>query len=237
MGKITYFFVLLFGLFSCSSIDRSDKVEQAATGVLIRTIGENQAAKFDFSFAESKSTDSYSIKVEKNRVHITGSSATAMCRGVYDYLRNDCRSIISWSGNKINIAKQLPQINKTVTSPFKYRYYLNTVTHGYTMPYWDWSRWEKELDWMAIHGINMPLLPGAYEAIIYRVFKKIGLTQKEIDAVFTGPAYLPWNRMGKITGWDGPLPESYIKFLPALPEAWRSGEVMGLKGRGGFELV
>ncbi len=25
------------------------------------------------------------------------------------------------------------------------------------MPYWDWERWEKEIDWMAVHGINMPL--------------------------------------------------------------------------------
>ena len=25
------------------------------------------------------------------------------------------------------------------------------------MAFWNWSRWEQELDWMALHGINLPL--------------------------------------------------------------------------------
>jgi alpha-N-acetylglucosaminidase len=25
------------------------------------------------------------------------------------------------------------------------------------MAYWDWARWEAELDWMALQGINLPL--------------------------------------------------------------------------------
>ncbi len=149
----------------------------AAKEVLNRTIGKSEASKFVFHFTDSESTDSYSIKVENNKVHITGSSATAFCRGAYGYLRNNCQSIISWSGNKINIPEQLPQVNKTVSSPFKYRYYMNTVTHGYTTPYWDWNRWEKELDWMAMHGMNMPLIAGAHEAILYRSFPVCGYPQ------------------------------------------------------------
>ena len=183
----------------------------AAKDVLNRTIGKSDASKFVFHSTESTSTDTYSIKVENNKVHVTGSSTTALCRGAYDYLRNSCQSIISWSGNKINIPKQLPEVYKTVSSPFKYRYYMNTVTHGYTTPYWDWNRWEKELDWMAIHGMNMPLIAGAHEAILYRVFKKIGLTDNEILDYFSGPAHFPWNRMGNIGGWDGPPPASFFK--------------------------
>ncbi len=26
------------------------------------------------------------------------------------------------------------------------------------MAFWDWERWEKEIDWMILHGINMPLM-------------------------------------------------------------------------------
>ena len=25
------------------------------------------------------------------------------------------------------------------------------------LQWWDWARWERELDWMALHGINLPL--------------------------------------------------------------------------------
>lgn len=98
-----------------------------------------------------------------------------------------------------------------MTSPYKYHYYLNVVTHGYSTPYWDWQRWQEELDWMALHGMDMPLLSGAYEAIIFKVFKNLGLTTEEINRFFTGPAHLPWNRMGNITKWDGPLPVGYLQ--------------------------
>jgi len=54
------------------------------------------------------------------------------------------------------------------------------VTFGYTTPYWDWARWEKELDWMALHGINMPLATVASEAIAERVWLKLGLSKSEI---------------------------------------------------------
>ena len=64
---------------------------------------------------------------------------------------------------------------------------------------------------MAVHGMNMPLIPGAHEAILYRVFRNLGLSEKETGEYFTGPAHFPWNRMGNIIGWDGPPPESYFK--------------------------
>ena len=186
-------------------------VVAAAKEVLNRTIGKADASRFIFHFTAGSSTDSYSIKTENNKVHITGTSPTALCRSAYDYLRNNCQSIISWSGNKINIPEKLPVADKTVKSPFKYRYYLNTVAHGYTTPYWDWNRWEKELDWMAMHGMNMPLIAGAHEAILYRVFEKLGLTDDEILDYFSGPAHFPWNRMENIGGWDGPPPASFFK--------------------------
>ena len=39
----------------------------------------------------------------------------------------------------------------------KYRYYMNVCTFGYSYVWWDWTRWEKEIDWMAMNGINIPL--------------------------------------------------------------------------------
>jgi alpha-N-acetylglucosaminidase len=33
-------------------------------------------------------------------------------------------------------------------SPVKYRYYLNVCTHSYSSVWWQWDRWEQEIDWM-----------------------------------------------------------------------------------------
>ena len=35
-------------------------------------------------------------------------------------------------------------------------------------------------------------------------------TQHDLDEFFTGPAFLPWNRMGNINAHAGPLPQSWI---------------------------
>jgi len=63
---------------------------------------------------------------------------------------------------------------------------------------------------MVTHGINMPLIGGAHEAIMDRVFKSIGISEEERGKYFTGPAHFPWNRMGNIANVDSPLPKSYF---------------------------
>jgi alpha-N-acetylglucosaminidase len=39
--------------------------------------------------------------------------------------------------------------------------------------WWDWKRWEKEIDWMALQGVNLPLAFTGQEAIWQKVFKVI----------------------------------------------------------------
>lgn len=53
-------------------------------------------------------------------------------------------------------------------------------------------RWEREIDWMAINGINLPLAFNGQEALYRRVFKKLNCTDADMDAYFTGPAFLAW---------------------------------------------
>lgn len=40
-----------------------------------------------------------------------------------------------------------------------------------TFVWWNWERWEKEIDWMALQGINLPLAFTGQEAIWKKVFK------------------------------------------------------------------
>lgn len=154
----------------------------------------------------------FETKVSNGTLEIKGSSGTALTRGFYTYLKQQHGGIQSWSGNRFSLP--LPLANQPlqrVESPYTYHYYFNVVTYGYTMPYWDWNRWEQEIDWMAMHGINMPLALVANEAITARVWKRLGLTDKEISEYFVGPAHLPWMRMGNISGIDGPLPQEWHK--------------------------
>jgi hypothetical protein len=37
--------------------------------------------------------------------------------------------------------------------------------------WYDWERWEKEIDWMALQGVNLPLAFTGQEAIWQKVFQ------------------------------------------------------------------
>ena len=53
-------------------------------------------------------------------------------------------------------------------------------------------RWEREIDWMALNGINLPLAFTGQEAIWQRVYTKLGFSNDDLDQHFTGPAFLAW---------------------------------------------
>ncbi|MEN0052626.1 MAG: alpha-N-acetylglucosaminidase TIM-barrel domain-containing protein [Mucilaginibacter sp.] len=186
-------------------------VVKSSRNVIERTFGKEVAIGIHIYMISSVNGNPvYEYAAANGELTVKGNSTAAVCKGFYDYLRTTNQGMVCWSGKNVHI--QTPWLaaqKKRVTSPYHFHYYMNVVTHGYTTPYWGFDRWQQELDWMSLHGMDMPLINGAYEAIIFRVFKKLGLQDADIAAFFTGPAYHPWNRMGNITGWDAPVPASY----------------------------
>ena len=177
---------------------------------LIQRVSGSPTVPVKLSIKQNGEHTAFEYKVEDGVLKIKGTDPVALCRGFYDYVKSNHMGLYSWSGNNIQLPEELvDQPLKRVVSPFQNHYYFNVVTYGYSMPYWDWERWEKELDWMALHGVNMPLALVANEAISARVWAKLGLTKAEIDNYFVGPAHLPWMRMGNISGIDGPLTDEW----------------------------
>ena len=183
----------------------------SALSVLHRQLGD-RANDFDLQLlASDHGQSTYVVSARGGRVSVRGSNAIALCRGAYAYLRETGLGMVCWSGSRLSLPARLPDLSeRKVVSPYRFVQYFNVCTFGYTMPFWDWARWERELDWMALHGINMPLAMEGQEAIWQRVWKSFGITQAELDRYFTGPAYLPWNRMGNIDYFEGPLPQRWI---------------------------
>ena len=51
------------------------------------------------------------------------------------------------------------------------RYYENVCTVSYSFVWWQWPRWQREIDWMAMNGINLPLAFKGQEIVATEVFK------------------------------------------------------------------
>lgn len=195
------------------ALDQTRKVIERVTGK--SDLPVSFVLKANKGQVEGKTNFHY--RVDDGVLKIEGSSPVALCHGFYDFVKSNRAGLYSWSGNNIRFPQQLTDgTEKQVVSPFQHHYMFNVCTYGYSMPYWDWERWEKEIDWMALHGIDMPLALVGYEAIIARVWKKMGLTDEEINSYFVGPAHLPWMRMGNVSGIDGPLNEDWHRQQIAL---------------------
>lgn len=189
----------------------SPSVSERAGAVLRRVLRE-RAGEFDLTVAKERGPMlRYEYFASGGRVTIKASSPVALCRGAYAYLREHCGAMVTWSGSHLDLPEKLPAAPVTrVSSPYQHVQYMNVCTFGYTAAFWDWERWERELDWMALHGITMALALDGQESIWQRVWLQMGVTQTELDHHFTGPAQLPWQRMGNINNFDGPLTQDWI---------------------------
>lgn len=189
----------------------------AAEWLLKRTVKE-KAPSFKLELIRREGEkDVFELSAAGGKVTIKGSGALALSRGLYHYLRHGCNSQITWSGEHLALPQRLPDFPRTrVVSPYIYRQYFNVCTFGYTTVWWDWKRWEKEIDWMALHGISMPLAMTGEEAVWRNVWRSMGISQADLDSYFTGPAFLPWHRMGNVNKHGGPLPRGWIDAQESL---------------------
>ncbi|EGD83338.1 lysosomal alpha-N-acetyl glucosaminidase [Salpingoeca rosetta] len=218
-----------------------------AEGVARRVLGEEVALNIVFQEIPPNVADGhdvFEIETVDGQLVIRGNTAVAMSSGLYWYLRYYCNSQVTWgvndSGRQINVSAQLPVVKPMVrkVNQVRFRYYMNVCTVSYSMAWWNWTRWEKELDWMALHGVNLPLAFTGQEYIWYEFYSSLGLTDSEILDYFTGPAFLAWQRMGNLKYWAAPLDKDwrtsqYNLQLKILSRARELGMVSALPGFAG----
>ncbi|MGN0188178.1 MAG: alpha-N-acetylglucosaminidase TIM-barrel domain-containing protein [Candidatus Cryptobacteroides sp.] len=212
LATVSFLAVLLS--FGCSS-GESRLMVRGSADAIERMFGHIDNLEIGY-MEPSGPSDRYLVEARDGRLSVRGSSPSAVCYAFGKYLREACGTMLTWGGSNLNIPEVWPDYREECTSPYELRYFLNVCTFGYTTPYWGWDRWEKELDWMALHGVNMALAGVAGEAVARRVWTRLGLTEGEADSFFTGPAYLPWHRMGNLNSYDGPLDEGWHNAQTAL---------------------
>ncbi len=192
----------------------------AVYGVVRRTIGEKYVGKIGVSLAPAPRGDGkdwYDVEAHGGRLTIQASSPTAATRGFYDYLKQACHCQVNWSESNLTLPATLPDFKESrIVSPAHFRHYYNICTFGYTTAFWDWKRWEKEIDWMALHGINMPLSLNGQDYVWLKTFRSFGLPDESILKFFSGPAFRPWHWMGNLNGHGGPPSMDWLEGQAAL---------------------
>ena len=181
----------------------------------------------------------YSVTVQ-GYFKISADSASSAGAGLHHFMRHILNNSVTWGTNrsgwnvhplsywvsrggfpqhetgassKSHGAASPRDEQEEATSLGAYRYYLNVCTLGYTMAFWGWEEWEQHLDWMALHGINLPLASVGSEYVWWKTWTRpeFNLTTAEVLEYFTGPAFFPWLRMGNIHTWAGPVSLHFLE--------------------------
>ena len=189
-------------------------VAKAASPIqgLLERIDKGASRKFVIEQVKSP-TDFFELDQKGDKVVIRGNNYVSIATGLNWYLKYYAGVQLSWNGMTAQLPAVLPAVpqKERHETDLKYRYDFNYCTYSYTMAFWDWNRWEKEIDWMALHGINLPLAVVGADVVWYNVLTKLGYTKDEINEFIAGPAFQGWWLMNNLEGWGGPNPDSWYK--------------------------
>lgn len=192
----------------------------ASIAAMLERIGDTGAsnlitAELDESIAEG-GKEVYIITSKNGKPHVKGSTLSAISAGIGYYLNHYAKVNLTWNNLTTNLSAvslPVPTSEDKHVCTADYRYYLNYCTYSYSMSVWDEGRWMKEIDWMALHGVNMPLAIVGMEA----VWKKLltdddmritaSVDANALNSFVPGPSYQAWWLMGNLQGMGGPNPD------------------------------
>ena len=211
MRRILLLFFTSMVMYGCSMSTESD---QPVSELAERLLPDNNSSSFVF---EKLSSDSDFFELEQaadDRIIIRGNNGVSIARGLNHYLRNYCHKSVSWCGNNLSeLPVPLPPVREKVrvTASFPYRYYLNYCTYSYSMAFWDWEQWEKEIDRMALQGINMPLMAVYSQYAVWQnTLRRLNFSEDDIRKFLPGAGYEAWWLMGNLEGFGGPVTPEFI---------------------------
>ncbi len=161
-----------------------EKAAKSETAVreLIQRIVPRQADKFVLETIvpdtiTGKVMDVIEIESQDGKIVLRGNSATSLASAFNYYLENYGNVSVAWDGfDQLNLPTPLPDVRPKVRSVsyFSTRVAYQPTTHAYTTAYWDWTRWEHEIDFLALHGFNRALLVAGQEALWQKLWKDYG---------------------------------------------------------------
>ena len=171
------------------------------------------AQEFDLrTLAPANGRERFRISSASDHIRIAGSTPSALLFGVNWYLKYVAHVQISPNGDRIGLAPlPLPRAVIEKSTPYAYRLALNENVDGYTSPYWDWPRWQREIDVLALSGINAVLLERGTDSVLYRTFRDAGYSDAAIRGWLAEPAHQNWQLMGNLCCYAGPMSRALLQ--------------------------
>lgn len=198
---IAFMLFIALQLFAATPIDGLlERIDKGASRKIM-----TETVRSDRDFFEVTSKDGKPL--------IRGNNYVSIASGINWYLKYSVGVHLTWNSMHASLPATLPLVQgvERHETDIKHRYYLNYCTLSYSMAFWDWKRWEQELDWMALHGINLCLDIVGTDVVWRNVLLKLGYTKDEANQFIAGPAFQAWWLMNNLEGWGGPNSDNWYQ--------------------------
>ncbi len=160
------------------------------------------------------SLDTYEVFARDKAIVIKGNSPLAMAMGYYRYLRECCNCLLTKGDYDISYIKTapLPKEKFTKTVSQKLRMAFTYERYSAEIDFWGFDRWEKELDFLAMNGINAPLILTGTDGVLYKMLME-DFRFKQATALdfIAGSSFFYRQLQGDIFGYLPVYSESYFE--------------------------
>lgn len=180
-------------------------------GIIERRVGEQYKSWFIFELINAD-LDCFEITYTNEKIKIKGNSGVSMAVGLNHYLKYFLKVNICQVGDRAVMPDKIVPVDTPVYRETKttVRYAYNYCTLSYSMAFWGEKEWRDELDWLALNGVNVVLDLTAQEEVFRRFLSSLGYAHEEILKFLAGPSYYAWAYMANLSGFGGPLHDSWF---------------------------
>ncbi|MFJ4780057.1 alpha-N-acetylglucosaminidase [Streptomyces sp. NPDC088762] len=158
--------------------------------------------------------DTFTVSGTPGAITVRGSTGATLLTGVGWYLQHVAGVDVGWPGDSTGmLPARLPGVPAPVTRSalVPHRYALNDTDDGYSGPYRTFEEHQRQIDLLALHGINEVFVQVGAEYPYYRALQDFGYSAEELRAWIPGPGHQSWWLLQNLSGFGGPVSERLLR--------------------------
>lgn len=167
---------------------------------------------FEFrNCSDDNGCDTYQVFAENKKIVICGNNKVAMAMGYYRYLHDYCNILLVNGDYDISYVKNapLPEGKLTFTVKQKIRMAMTNERFAAEADGWGFDRWEKEIDFMAMNGVNTPLALTGSDGVLFKMLTDMRIKPETVASFISGSSYWYKQLTGNLFGF---LPISHADY-------------------------